>query len=134
MNLFCTIGELAHRTGTKIVTIRYYEQIGILPKPARSSSNYRLYGHEHLRKLQFIRRCRDLGFSLDQIRQMLRLSAENAPSCAEICAITALHLDEIKEKMNDLKRLSTELKRINSSCTGNTQMADCRIIETLSQD
>ena len=128
-----TIGELASQTGVKVVTIRYYEQIGVLPVPARSSGNYRVYTPQHLLRLQFIRRCRDLGFTLDQVRQMLRLSSEGGPSCAEICAITANHLEDIEDKVRDLKRLTKELRRINSSCSGNKQMAECRIIEALSQ-
>ena len=134
VNQSYTIGELAKQTGVKVVTIRYYEQIGILPVPARSPCNYRVYSHEHVRTLHFIRRCRDLGFALDQVREMLRLSSEDAPSCAEICAIAAHHLEDIEEKVKDLKRLAAELRRINSSCTGNARMAECRIIEALSQD
>lgn len=129
-----SIGELASLTGVKVVTIRYYEQIGILPTPARSSGNYRVYGHEHERILHFVRRCRELGFALVQVRQMLRLSSENAPSCKEICAIAACHLEDIEEKVKDLKRLAAELRRINSSCTGNARTAECRIIEALSRD
>ena len=129
-----TIGELASQTGVKVVTIRYYEQVGVLPVPARTSSNYRVYNRDHLRRLQFIRRSRDLGFSLDQIREMLRLSTDDTPSCAEICAITAHHLEDIEDKVRDLKRLAKELRRINSSCSGNRRMAECRIIEVLSRD
>lgn len=129
-----TIGELANQTGVKVVTIRYYEQIGVLPVPARSLGNYRVYCPEHLRRLQFIRRGRDLGFSLDQVRQMLRLSSKDAPSCAEICAISAHHLEDIEDKVRDLRRLAKELRRINSSCSGNKRMADCRIIEAHSRD
>ena len=129
-----TIGELASQTDVKVVTIRYYEQIGVLPVPARSSCNYRVYGPEQLRRLQFIRRCRDLGFSLDQIRQMLRLSSEDAGPCAEICAITAHHLEDIEDKARDLRRLATELRRIHSSCSGKKRMAECRIIAVLSRD
>ena len=129
-----TIGQLADLTGAKVVTIRYYEQIGVLPVPARTSGNYRVYDREHLRRLQFIRRSRDLGFSLDQIRAMLRLSSDDAPSCAEICAITARHLEDIEKKVRDLKRLAAELRRIHSSCSGSKRMAECRIIEALSRD
>ena len=134
MNQSFTIGELANQTGVKVVTIRYYEQIGVLPVPARTAGNYRAYSRDNLRRLQFIRRSRDLGFSLDQIRQMLGLLSEDAPSCAEICAITASHLEDIEDKVRDLKRLAKELRRINSSCSGKRRMAECRIIEALSRD
>src|ERR1700720_740241 len=69
-----TIGDLAKATGTKVVTVRYYEQAGLLPAPPRTSGNYRTYGADHLNRLRFIRRCRDLGFTLDQVRDLLRLS------------------------------------------------------------
>jgi DNA-binding transcriptional MerR regulator len=74
-----TIGDLAKRTGTKVETIRYYERIGLLPEPGRTEGNYRSYGSEHLGRLSFIRRARDLGFSLDQVRELLGL-ADQRPS------------------------------------------------------
>jgi Cu(I)-responsive transcriptional regulator len=129
-----SIGELAKATGVKIVTIRYYEQIGILPDPARTAGNYRTYSQEHARRLRFVRRCRDLGFSLDQVRDLFRLSSEDAPSCAEVCRIAERHLKEIKDKLPDLKRLESELRRMSASCSGNRPMAECRIIEALSRD
>lgn len=129
-----SIGELATATGIKVVTIRYYEQKGILAAPARNAGNYRIYSQEHARALHFIRRSRDLGFALEEIRQMLRLSSENAPSCAEICAIAAHHLEDIENKVKDLKRLAAELRRINSSCSGDRPMVKCRILEALSRD
>ena len=104
-----SIGELAKKTGVKVVTIRYYEQTGILPAAARTAGNYRIYSPEHARRLQFIRRCRDLGFSLDQVRDLSRLSAENAPSCAEVCRIAERHQKEVEDKIADLKRLASEL-------------------------
>jgi DNA-binding transcriptional MerR regulator len=128
-----SIGELANETGVKVVTVRYYERVGVLPAPARSASNYRIYGEEHVRRLRFVRRCRDLGFALDQIRDLLRLSSEAAPTCAEVCAISAHHLEAIEDKVNDLKRLERELLRINSLCNGNRPIAECRIIEALSR-
>ena len=127
-----SIGELAKQTGVKIVTIRYYEQVGILPPSARTSANYRAYSPQHAQRLRFIRRCRDLGFSLEQVRDLLRLSAESAPSCAEVCRITEQHLDVIQGKLADLKRLASELRRISASCNGSGPMAECRIMEALS--
>lgn len=126
-----SIGELAKTTGVKIVTIRYYEQIGILPAPARTAGNYRSYSQEHARRLRFVRRCRDLGFSLDQVREFFRLASSNAPSCVEVCRIAERHLKEIKDKLVSLKRLESELRRISSSCSGNRTLAECRIMEAL---
>ena len=84
-----SIGDLAKGTGTKVVTVRYYEQIGLLPVPSRTEGNYRTYSNEHMRRLRFIRRCRDLGFTLDQIRDLLRLSSQKNEDCAEVDRITA---------------------------------------------
>lgn len=127
-----TIGDLAKGTGTKVVTVRYYEQIGLLPVPSRTAGNYRTYSNEQMRRLRFIRRCRDLGFTLDQIRDLLRLSSQKDEECGEVDRITAQHLIEVEQKISDLKRLAKELRRLNNCCQGNGIVADCRIIEALS--
>ena len=127
-----SIGDLAKETGTKVVTVRYYEQIGLLPVPSRTAGNYRTYTNEHMRRLRFIRRCRDLGFTLDQIRDLLRLSSQKDEECADVDRITAQHLIEIEQKISDLKRLARELRRLNNCCQGNGIIADCRILEALS--
>jgi len=129
-----SIGELANETGVKVVTIRYYEQSGVLPAPARTTGNYRAYNKGHAQRLRFIRRCRDLGFSLDQVRELFRLSTENTPSCADVCRIAERHLKAIEEKLADLNRLASELSRISASCSGSRPMAECRILEALSRD
>jgi len=126
------IGDLAKATGTKVVTVRYYEQIGLLPLPSRTARNYRTYSNEHMRRLRFICRCRDLGFTLDQIRDLLRLSSRKDEECAEVDRITAQHLIEIEQKISDLKRLAKELPRLNNRCQGKGIIADCRIIQALS--
>jgi len=133
MDRHFSIGELAKETGVKVVTVRYYEQIGLLPEPPRTSGNYRTYTEDHLGRLHFIRRSRDLGFSLDQIRELLSLASNDTPSCAEVCHIAEQHIEEIETKLADLTRLLSELRRIRSSCTGRRRMADCRIIEALSR-
>src|SRR5438034_2359258 len=127
-----TIGYLAKATGTKVVTVRYYEQVGLLPAPPRTSGNYRTYGADHLNRLRFIRRCRDLGFTLYQVRDLLRLSSQENQPCAEVNRISAEHLTEIDQKIADLTRLADELRRINGRCKGGRTIADCRIIEALS--
>ena len=127
-----SIGDLAKGTGTRVVTVRYYEQIGLMPVPSRTAGNYRTYSNEHMRRLRFIRRCRDLGFTLDQIRDLLRLSSQKDEECADVDRITAQHLIEIEQKTSDLKRLARELRRLNECCQGNGIIADCRIIEALS--
>jgi Cu(I)-responsive transcriptional regulator len=127
-----SIGDLAKGSGTKVVTVRYYEQIGLSPVPPRTAGNYRTYSNEHMRRLRFIRRSRGLGFTLDQIRDLLRLSSQKDEECAEVKRITAQHLIEIQQKISDLKRLAKELRCLNNCCQGNGIIGDCRIIEALS--
>ncbi len=127
-----SIGDLARETGVKIVTIRYYEQIGLMPSAARTPGNYRSYGEAARARLQFIRRCRELGFTLDQIRDLLRLSSEKRQGCEEVCRIADEHLNAVQKKLDDLQCLLKELQRISASCRGKGVIADCRIIEALS--
>lgn len=126
-----SIGDLAKATGTRVVTIRYYEKIGLLPEPPRTSGNYRAYEASHRARLHFIRRCRDLGFTLEQVRELLDLSKKTDRDCAAVDALALDHLSEIKRKIADLKRLEKELRRISDCCQGGT-IGDCRIIEALS--
>jgi DNA-binding transcriptional MerR regulator len=127
------IGDLAKRTGVKVVTIRYYEQAGLLPVCERTTGNYRVYAQEHLERLNFVRRCRDLGFSLEQIKDMLLLSASESPMCADVCDVAAGHLKEVELKIADLRRLASELRRLRSSCNGKYSSRECRIIAALAQ-
>jgi DNA-binding transcriptional MerR regulator len=127
-----TIGKLAEETGVKVVTIRYYEQIGLMPVAPRTDGNYRTYSLEHRRRLHFIRPCRDLGFTLDQIRDLLRLSSEKTHACAEVDRIAEQHRRTVEEKLADLTRLARELRRLSACCRGKGIIADCRIIEALS--
>jgi len=124
------IGELANATATKVETVRYYEKIGLLPPPARTSANYRTYGTDHLARLSFIRRARDLGFTLEAVRELLTLSDDKAQSCDAVDGIARIHLTEIDRKVADLTALRGELGRIIGSCRHGT-VADCKIIETL---
>ncbi|AOH87107.1 MerR family transcriptional regulator (plasmid) [Sphingomonas panacis] len=125
-----TIGKLAGATGTKVETIRYYEQIGLLPAPARSASNYRTYDAAHLRRLSFIRRARDLGFSIDQVRELMGLADRRDRSCMAVDVIANQHRDAITRKIADLTALASELDSLIDSCSRNT-VADCRILEAL---
>jgi DNA-binding transcriptional MerR regulator len=127
-----TVGELGKATDTKVVTIRYYERIGLLPDPPRTAANYRRYADTDLHRLRFIRRCRDLGFSLDQIRELLRLSSSEDHDCTDVDRITAAHLAEVEAKIADLLRLAKELRRVSRQCAGGGTIANCRIIEALS--
>jgi len=128
------IGRLAEATDTKVVTIRYYEKIGLLPPLRRTAGNYRAYDPRHLDRLRFIRRCRDVGFTLDQVRDLLRLASDEERECAEVDRIAAEHLSAVERKISDLVRLADELRRISSLCQGGGRIADCRIVEALSPD
>jgi Cu(I)-responsive transcriptional regulator len=126
-----TIGSLATATGTKVETIRWYERVGLLPAPPRSEGNYRSYGDEHLRRLSFIRRSRDLGFTVEKVRELLALADQRDRSCAEVDAIARAHLSEVERKIADLTRLSDELRDVIGQC-GCGSVAECNIIEALS--
>src|SRR4051812_19898843 len=126
-----TIGDLAKTTDTKVVTIRYYEQTGLLPAPSRTSGNYRSYEPEHLDRLRFIRRCRELGFTLEQVRELLTLAGQGERDCCAVDQIAQEHLAAVERKIADLRRLAAELHRISDGCQGGT-VAECRIIEALS--
>jgi Cu(I)-responsive transcriptional regulator len=125
-----SIGDLARAAGTKAETVRYYERIGLLPAPARTSGNYRAYARSHLERLSFIRRARDLGFSLDQVRALLRLADDRSQSCAEVDRIAKLHLTEVERKIADLASLGEELRQLIEKCRHGT-IAECRILDAL---
>jgi Predicted transcriptional regulators len=127
-----SIGALGKATGTKVETIRFYERIGILPEPPRTNGNYRAYGEQHVRRLGFVRRARDLGFPLEIVRAMLALSDQPDRPCGEVDALVIEQLHEIERKIADLQRLRDELDRIAHQCRAGSRMADCRIIDALS--
>jgi Cu(I)-responsive transcriptional regulator len=124
------IGELSRATGAKVETIRFYERLGLLAAPERTAGNYRAYELVHLSRLSFIRRARDLGFTLDQVRDLLDLADDRNRSCAGVDAIATSHLAAVDRKIADLQALRGELDRVIGSCRQGT-VADCRIIETL---
>ena len=124
------IGELAKRADTKVQTIRYYEEIGVMPKAIRAANNRRLYNENHLERLTFIRHSRELGFSLDDIRNLLELSDQPDRPCKEVDAIARGHLKEVERKIATLQVMQAELKRMISHCSGGV-VSDCRIIKVL---
>ena len=125
------IGALSAATGVNIETIRYYEKIGLMPAPPRNEGRQRIYDAGHLKRLTFVRRGRELGFSLDQIRALLALSDVRDQSCAAVDAIAKEHRAEVERKIVDLQSLKKELDRMIDQC-GCGVVADCRIIESLS--
>jgi DNA-binding transcriptional MerR regulator len=124
------IGDLAKRTGCKIQTIRYYEQIGLMPQPKRTSGNQRLYGQRHADRLTFIRHSRELGFPLEAIRELLKLSDNPDRSCEQADRIARAHLQEVEMRIARLTMLKIELERMVRQC-GHGRIADCRVIEVL---
>lgn len=126
-----SIGALAEATDTKVETVRYYERIGLLPAPGRTSGNYRAYSRSQLDRLSFIRRARDLGFTLDQVRALLGLAGNTQSKCCAVDAMARDHVTEIDRKIADLEALRSQLNGLLSQCSRNT-IADCRIIGALS--
>lgn len=125
-----SIGKIATRTGVKVPTIRYYEEIGLLAEPGRNSGNQRRYEQSDLERLSFIKHARDLGLGISAIHDLLRLHNHPDQSCAEAHAIADTHLDDVRSKLKKLRKLEKELKRITSH-GHNDNSKDCTIIQTL---
>ena len=125
-----TIGKLAATAGVKVPTIRFYEQIGLMPAPARTPSDRRLYDEASFRRLSFIRHARHLGFDLDAIRSLLDLSDHPDRPCAEANAIANRHLTAVTNKIAQLEALKAELSRMTSECAGG-RVSACKVIEVL---
>jgi Cu(I)-responsive transcriptional regulator len=126
-----TIGKLASATGVNVETIRYYERSGLVSPPARTEGNYRSYKADDVARLRFIRRTRDLGFSLEQVRALLGISGQRDRDCGTVDAIATEHLAEVDRKIADLRALRRELADAVASCAGGT-IAECRILEAFS--
>ena len=125
-----SIGELAVQTGCKVQTIRYYEQIGLMPEPLRTEGNQRRYGAQHLARLAFVRHSRELGFPLDAIRELLSLSDTPDQSCTAADEIARRQLKAVEGRMKRLRALQAELKRMITECSGG-RICECRVIEVL---
>ena len=126
-----TIGVLSERSGAKVETIRYYERIGLIPVPMRTEGRHRLYGGDDIKRVIFIRRSRGLGFSLDDIRNLLAL-AERGRSCGEVRQMTLAHAARIRDRIADLGRMERLLRDTASRCEGG-QAPACPILDVLSR-
>lgn len=124
-----TIGALSRATGCNIETVRYYERIGVLAKPPRTSGGRRVYGDDAIRHLRFVRRGRELGFSLDEVRALAAL-AQGGGHCGEVRALTLHHLAEVKARIRDLRRLAATLSRTAELCRGG-KAPKCPILDIL---
>jgi MerR family transcriptional regulator, mercuric resistance operon regulatory protein len=125
-----TIGALSDRTRRNIETIRYYERIGLMPLATRSDGGHRLYSEDHVKRLRFIRRSRELGFTLDQVRALLQLVDGRRYTCAQVKHITMEHLDEIHRKVADLRTIERVLKDMAAQCDGGA-VPKCAVVDAL---
>ena len=127
------IGRLAELTGVKVPTIRFYEQNGLVASPRRSAGGQRRYDESAVHRLHFIRHARDLGFSVEDIRQLLTLSEHPTQPCDAAEEIAHHHLRQVEGKIARLRRIRTELKRMIEACGGGST-ADCRILEAIAHE
>lgn len=125
-----TIGDLSDLTAVNIETIRYYERIKMLPAPPRTTGGRRVYDPTHVRTFAFIRRSRELGFSLDQIRALIRLGGPDKASCRQVREIATHHLDDIRSKIADLRKMERLLSKTVAQCAGTTA-PDCPVLDIL---
>ncbi len=125
-----SIGELSRRTGVHIETIRYYEKIRMLPAPPRTTGGRRVYGESQMRVLAFIRRARELGFCIDDIRNLLALTEPEHVSCAQVREIAAAHLTNVRTKLANLSQLEDILSRTIAKCAGGPTPA-CPVLDML---
>ena len=127
-----TVGQMSKAAQTKTVTIRYYEQQGLLREPPRTPGGYRIYDETDLDRLLFIRRSRHLGFSIESVRELLELADQTDSSCADVNAKVAQHLADVRERLEQLHSLEEELQRLSLSCQEEGSIKDCQIVEALS--
>jgi DNA-binding transcriptional MerR regulator len=126
-----SIGELSRLSGVKVPTIRYYEQVGLMPAPPRTEGNQRRYGPTEVSRLNFIRHARELGFEIEAIRELLAMSENPDRSCADADAIARRHLAEVEWRIGQLTALRAELQRMVSECS-HGRVGACRVIQVLS--
>jgi Cd(II)/Pb(II)-responsive transcriptional regulator len=125
------IGELAARTDCPVETIRYYEREDLLPAPTRSQGNYRMYANVHVERLQFIRHCRSLDMTLDEVRHLLQLRDTPSDNCGEVNALLDKHIGHVAQRIAELKKLQTQLKNLRAQCDSTQATQDCGILQGL---
>jgi len=125
------IGALAEATGTPVETIRFYEREGLLPPPARAENNYRLYLPAHVERLAFIRQCRNLDMTLDEIRAPIQLREAPSQDCGEINTLLDEHIGHVAQRIRELRVLERDLKALRARCTSPHAVADCGILDGL---
>ena len=125
------IGALAEATGTPVETIRFYEREGLLPPPARADNNYRVYLPAHAERLAFIRQCRNLDMTLDEIRALIALRESPAQDCGEVNALLDEHIGHVAHRIRELRALEKDLKSLRARCAAPHALADCGILNGL---
>lgn len=126
-----TVGRLAEKTGVNIETVRYYERSGILPKPARKPSGYRLYSQEDVARLQFIIHAKELGFSLKEIKELLELRIDRKTNCEEVRQQAEAKIGDIEKKIADLERIQKVLVKLATACRNREPTGECPVLEAL---
>jgi MerR family mercuric resistance operon transcriptional regulator len=126
-----TIGELARRCGTSVDTIRYYERERLLPRPQRSPSRFRLYEPAAVARLRFIRQAKGLGFSLDEVRELLALRVDRSKTCGDVRTRARAKIAEIQARIDDLARMKAALDRLAATCAGGGPTSECPILDAL---
>jgi len=127
------IGELAKRTGCPVETIRYYERESLLFAPPRSEGNYRLYDDAHVERLRFIRHCRSLDMTLDEIRSLLQFRDDPEANCGEVNLLLDKHIGHVVSRIQELKMLQTHLKQLRATCRQAQAARDCGILQGLTK-
>ena len=125
------IGELARHTGTQVETIRYYEREGLLPEPARTDGNYRIYGATHTDRLRFIRNCRSLDMTLDEIRLLLRFKDSPAENCGGVNDLLDEHIGHVASRIRELRQMERQLRDLRELCKVARDAGHCGILNEL---
>jgi MerR family mercuric resistance operon transcriptional regulator len=129
-----TIGELARQANVHVETLRYYERRGLIPKPHRTVSNYRVYSSENLRRVKFIKQAQGLGFSLKEIKKLLALRATPRARCADVRGYATHKIEDIDAKIRSLARMHRTLEKLIAECSGDGPATQCPILESLDSE
>ena len=129
-----TTSQLANSAGVNVETLRYYERRGLLPEPPRRASGYRQYSQDDVARLQFIKRAKELGFTLQEVQELLNLRVDPDTPCAMVKRRADLKIIDIEEKLRSLKRIKKALNKLAATCSGRGPVGDCAILEALGGD
>jgi MerR family transcriptional regulator, copper efflux regulator len=131
LGMMLSIGDVAEAAGVGVQAIRFYEREGLIAQPTRTKAGYRQYEASAIDQLRFIRRAQELGFTLKEIRELIALETVDGADCNDVCGAATAKVDAIQKKIDDLKRIRTELEALIHSCTGSVPVRQCKIIECL---